>query len=86
MKFGRINKIKQPKIKIDVSNYYVNTSKDRFIDLLKTDEKIILVDGPKRLKKKVTVVGFSKITAIDTRISVEFANGFIQDYEVRYWQ
>ena len=79
-------RIIEPKIRIDVSNYHVNTSKDRFIDLLKTDEKIILVDEPSRLKKKVTLVGFSKITAIDTRISVEFANGFIRDYEVRYWQ
>ena len=81
-----LKRIIKPKIKIDVSNYYVNTSKDRFIDLLKTDEKIILVDEPNRLKKKVTVVGFSKITAINTRISVELANGLIQDYEVRYWQ
>ena len=85
MKFGRINKIK-PKIKIDVSNYYVNTSKDRFIDLLKTDEKIILVDGPNRLKKKVTLVGLFKITAIDTHIVVEDASGRTRDIEVRYWQ
>ena len=85
MKFGRINKIK-PKIKIDVSNYYVNTSKDKFIDLLKTDEKIILVDGPNRLKKKVTLVGLTKITAIDTHIVVEDASGLTRDIQVRYWQ
>ena len=47
-------RIIEPKIRIDVNNYHVNTSKDRFIDLLKTDEKVILVDEPSRLKKKVT--------------------------------
>ena len=81
-----LKKIINPEIKIDVSNYYVNTSKDSFIDLLKTDEKIILVDGPNRLKKKVTLVGLFKTTAIDTLVVVQFANGHIRDYEVKYWQ
>ena len=39
-----------------MSNYedyaFVNTSKDKFIDLLKTDKKIILVDGPNGMRKK----------------------------------
>ena len=73
-----------------MSNYhdfaFVNTSKDKFIDLLKTDEKIILVDGPNGIRKKVTLVGLIKITAIDTHIVVEDANGLTRDIEVKFWQ
>ena len=73
-----------------MSNYedyaFVNTSKDKFIDLLKTDKKIILVDGPNGMRKKVTLVGLTKITAINTHIVVEYANGLRRDIEVRHWQ
>tara|TARA_B100001778_G_C18287339_1_gene493729 strand:+ start:194 stop:445 length:252 start_codon:yes stop_codon:yes gene_type:complete len=81
-----LKKIINPNIRIDASNNYVNTSKGNFIDLLKTDEKITLIDGPKRLKKKVSLIGFRKKDYLDTIICVEDANGLIRDIEIKYWQ
>lgn len=82
---NNLKNIIKPKIRIDASNNHVNTSKDKFIELLKTDNKIILIDEPNRLKKKVSLVGFRKVTAINTIISVEDANSLTQDIEINYW-